>query len=139
MKVLATQLALGAVLLLASFFVPHISSTDENYDYGPTGTIIKVWNESYGDDVGDECLLEVQGLLDPVLKSISRESPVPRIRAVLEDRYGADVVETVLGPHYVVVWIDGRWLVVCLAASSFEVDFGDRGEVYVDVEERLPM
>ena len=146
MKVLATQLALGAVLALASFapwrapiVVPTEVTTDNDSSDYATATKIKVWNESYGSDDDDTCLLEVQGVLDPVLKSLSRESPVPRIRAALEARYGVAVVETALAPHYVVLWLDGRWMVVCLQASSFEVDFDDRGEVYVEIEEHLPM
>ena len=141
MKVLATQLALAAVLALASFSTLWSASPATaiaTSEYESTGRDIKIWNEPYGDD-DDECLLEVQGLLDPVLKSMSRESPVGRIRAVLEERYGADVVETLLAPHYVVVWVDGSWLLVCLGASSFEIDFDERGEVYVEIEERLPM
>jgi hypothetical protein len=145
MKFLAAKLTLGSMLALAGFSAAWDGSSDQGGDpYGPAEPTyrIKVWGE-YEEDFQEAnlvCIEHVREQLDPLLhQRAQRTTPIADVRRVLQACYGVGVVETLTAPGYVWFWTGERWVMFCLAVSSFEIDFGARGEVYVEVEEGLLM
>jgi hypothetical protein len=145
MKFLAAKLTLGSMLALAGFTAAWDGSSAQGGDpYGHTEPThrIKVWGE-YEDDFQEAnfgCIQHVREQLDPVLRQRSnRAALIANVRQALWACFGNGVVETQTLLGYVWFWNGERWLMLCLSVSSFEIDFGIRGGVYVEVEEGVPM
>jgi hypothetical protein len=79
---------------------------------------------------------EVRAVVDHALVSAAGLEPSRVARVQLMRHYGGRVTETAAPAHYIWWWNGEKWVILCLAGSRFEVDFGPHGTVVVDVEDR---
>jgi hypothetical protein len=60
------------------------------------------------------------------------------VRRALLERYGSRVTESAVPMHYTWWWNPAthRWEIICVGASQFTIDFGSKGSVVVDSQDR---
>jgi hypothetical protein len=88
------------------------------------------------EEASSPALVEVTSLLRVALAMNPSESILAAVSEVLDKTYGDRVQESVDGMTYVMLLINGIWCRFCVVEGSFEVDFGSKGTVVVDVRQR---
>ena len=127
--------------LFATCFLPALPRPQgPTIEVRPVGAIDRVKVRLTGGPPGTSPLLtEVRHVLRPALTAQGNASLLPRVRQTLGERYGSQLSESTSAVTYVWVWNGDHWVLVCLGVSTFEIDFGVRGVVQVDVEDGTPM
>ncbi len=138
MKFIVSPLLL-TVLALSSFSgafrAPAPPGVGPNPDYSRR---IQIWSHEYDPDPAPqnpELEREVRMVVDSVVADVGQGPVIARVRMALEDRYGTMLSETTQPASYIWLWLEGVWLRVCYTRSLFEIDFGSRGEIYVEIAE----
>jgi len=79
---------------------------------------------------------DVHATVDRALAAVLPGDDLLRsMRAALEQRYGARVVEEASAPGYIWWWNGEIWVLICTASSNLAIDFGVRGTVEVRIRD----
>ena len=129
-------------------FVPYVQARaprSERTRPVPTGSV-SVWHREVGQyrqSADTLMVLQVRALVE---RALSLSGPGldthRRAQVALSARYGERMlVSSAAVAKYVWVWdpVLERWVIVCLSASTLEIDFGRRGTVLVETREEMPV
>ena len=126
-------------LLAAGLLPAPIGRPGLTGDVGPIQSLDRVRIRARGLPPHSPLLTDMRAVLRPTLTARGLESLIGRVRETLTQEYGSQVSEEAQALQYVWVWTGERWILICLAASLFEVDFGARGLIEVEVADATPM
>lgn len=109
----------------------------------PLADSVVVWHQEAGQHrLAAELpiVLQVRTLIAGAVEVQSPDGTMAKtVRRTLTERFGTLMTESASPPRYVWVLIEGQWVLVCLTATEFQVDFGRWGHVVVQATDEMPV